>query len=611
MQKLQSIIQQAFAALDLDQQHAYISLSNRPDLCDFQCNGALALAKQAKKPPRQLAEAICAQVGLLLDASELKDAFALEIAGPGFINITLADSYLCALVNKQTKDERLGCATTAQPKKLVLDFGGPNVAKEMHVGHLRCAIIGESLQRIAHFLGHTTISDVHLGDWGLPYGKTILELQLQQPDLAYFDPDFQGDLPDQSPVTLEQLNCLYREGNERCKSDEDALFKAREITAQMQKGARGYHGLWKHFVAVSVEAIRKNYERLDVNFDYWYGESDAYEYIPAVEKILRDKNILVKSDGAMVIHVAEPTDGDNPLPPLIFYKKDGAVTYGSTDLATIYQRRTDFAPDEIHYVVDQRQGMHFQQVFRAARQAGFLEPVAMDSQPIKAIHIGYGTINGPDGKPLKTRDGQQIFLGAMLDQVFDAAKALLPSAQDEQCQADQVTSAQLEQLAEDIAMAAIKFNDLKNNTATDYSFDINQCTRFEGKTGPYLQYAIARINSILDKAAHQKQAATDITISNEFERKLAFTLLQAETAVNRAFEKHEPSVICDHAFEVAQIFSRFYTECPILNQQPAVLGPRLALVRLTRDVLTLELRLLGIKTPHKIYTQRFDIERSD
>ena len=602
MQQLQALFNQAFEALELDQKHASVGLSNRPDLCDFQCNGALALAKQAKKPPRQLAEMIVESVKNLIAAQGQADDYAFDIAGPGFINIKLADSLLEQLADAQSSDERLGVSTTEAPQTIVLDFGGPNVAKEMHVGHLRCAIVGESLQRVAQFVGHKTISDVHLGDWGLPYGKTILELKHQKPDLPYFDENHQGEYPEESPVTLEELNRLYREGNERCKNDDAALEEARFITAQMQKGQSGYHGLWKHFVDVSVQAIRKNYERMDINFDYWYGESDSYAYIDRVAKALNEKGILVESEGAQVVHVAEEADGENPLPPLIFFKKDGAVTYGTTDLATIFQRQEDFAPDQIYYVVDQRQGMHFKQVFRAAEQAGFLNK--KDGGTTLPLHIGYGTINGPDGKPMKTRDGQQIFLGGMLNEVFEAAKVLLPTAEDEQCKADGVSQEQLDQLAEEIAMAAIKFNDMKNNTATDYSFDMNQCTRFEGKTGPYLQYAVARINSILDRATNADITAGAIKLSNEFERKLVFTLLQLNDTIHKAFEKHEPSVICDHAYEIAQVFSRFYTECPILNQEPEVQASRLKIVELTKAILSLELNLLGIKTPHKIYTKR-------
>lgn len=600
MQHLQSLFIQAFQNLGLDQQHAGVGLSNRPDLCDYQCNGALALAKQTKQPPRQLAAAIVDTVKTLLESSSA--FYELEIAGPGFINVKIQDQHLANLVTLQAQDPRFACTLTPAPQTLVLDFGGPNVAKEMHVGHLRCAIIGESLQRLAQFIGHKTISDVHLGDWGLPYGKTILELKYQQPDLPYFQSDFDENLPANPPVSLEELNKLYKMGNERCKNDAAALDEAREITALMQKKHPGYHGLWKQFVDVSVIAIRKNYQRLDVNFDYWYGESDAHAYIDAVEQQLIKKGILVESEGAKVIHVAQSSDGENPLPPLLFYKNDGAVTYGSTDLATIFQRQADFQPDQILYVVDQRQGMHFKQVFRAAEKAGFLKrDKHSDTLP---VHIGYGTINGPDGKPMKTRDGQQIFLEDMLNQVFLAAKALLPTASDPQCETEGVSQADLDELAENIAMAAIKFNDMKNNTATDYSFDITQCTRFEGKTGPYLQYAVARINSILDKAKAKTSGLGQIQINNEFERKLAFILLQTNDTLHKAFEKHEPSIICDHAFEIAQVFSRFYSECPILNQSESVQESRLTLVNLTKQILSLELHLLGIKTPHKIYTHR-------
>jgi len=597
MQVLQTLFNQAFKTLNLSLDQAQITLSNRPDLCDFQCNGALALAKQHKKPPRQLAEAILNNVRQSLEAQNQTSLFVFDIAGPGFINIILADQLLAKLVGEQAQDPRLGCAKTLTPETIVLDFGGPNVAKEMHVGHLRSAIIGESIQRIMQFVGHKTISDVHLGDWGLPYGKTILELKFQQPDLVYFDNNFQGEYPEKPPVNLQQLNTLYREGNVRCKQDEQALEDARLITAQMQKGAAGYQALWRHFVTVSVAAIRQNYQRLDVNFDYWYGESDAYEYIDKVTGILKSKNLLVESQGAQVIDVASPADGEKPLHPLIFFKNNGAVTYGSTDVATVYQRQQDFAANRIVYVVDQRQSLHFTQVFRAAAKAGFLDNTTIH-------HIGFGTINGKDGKPLKTRDGEQIFLNTMLDEVYQAAKSLLPSPESAECKADQVTAEDLEEMAEAVAMAAVKFNDMKNNPVSDYIFDLEQCTKFEGKTGPYLQYAVARINSILEKAPANWTTQAQITLENEFERKLAFTLLQFEPSVYKAFNRYEPSALCDHAYEVAQVFSRFYTECPILNQSPAVLGSRLALAKLTKQVLSQELELLGIQTPERIYTRR-------
>jgi len=613
MQALQTLFLDAFQQLDLALEHAQVSVSSRPDLCDYQCNGALACAKQAKRSPRELAQAIVAQVQsklsepAMLDESIQSDQYRFEIAGPGFINITLDNSLLAQLAERQRQDPRSLCQPSHQRKTIVLDFGGPNVAKEMHVGHLRCAIIGESLTRVARFLGHTTISDVHLGDWGLPYGKTILELQLSQPELVYFDatnhPTTKVFWPKQAPVTLSELNQLYRAGSQRCKDDADALEQARAITAELQQGHPGYTALWRHFVALSRAAIERNYQRLDVHFDLWLGESDAYAYVPKLEELLRTKNLLELSQGAQVIQVAEPSDGDNPLPPLIYYKSNGAVTYGTTDLATILQRREDYQPHQLVYVVDQRQSLHFKQVFRAATIAGLFDPLTPGGESLSAVHVGYGTINDSHGKPLKSRDGEQFYLNDMLDQVRVAAASLLPSPDDPACQRDGIDQRDLDQLAEAVAMAAIKFHDLKNNTASDYTFALEQCTRFEGKTGPYLQYAVARINSIVAKAGQSISPAA-IQIHHPAERGLLFSLLQTSEQIHKVFAHFEPSFLCDHAYTLAQHFSRFYSECPILSAEPTVQASRLSIALLTKQVLELELKLLGITTPKRIYTRK-------
>jgi len=629
MQQLDRLLEQVFTQLDLPLEHARVTLASRPDLCDYQCNAALALAKPLKKAPRQIAELIATETQTLLNNTTATDPLyglidSIEIAGPGFLNIKITNTALAQLAQRQLSHPQFGCELVKTPQTIVLDFGGPNVAKEMHVGHLRCAIVGESIQRMLKLVGHTTISDVHLGDWGLPYGKTIYELSLQQPDLPYFNPNHQGDYPAEPLLALSELTLLYKAGNERCKNDPAALEAARQVTAQMQQGTPGYRALWQDFVTVSIDAIQTIYKRLDIHFDHWFGESHSYPYVATVAKAALSNNLMIESDGAQVIHVAEASDGNNPLPPLMIYKTDGAVTYGATDLATIYQRRKDFHPDSIVYIVDKRQGLHFQQVFRAAEKMQYTQQIS--GQPTELIHIGYGTINGADGKPLKTRDGEQIRLAGLLDDVVKEAARLLPDVNDPQCQADQVTQAQLNELAESVAIAAIKFNDMKNHTGTDYNFDIKQFTRFEGKTGPYLQYAVARINSLLEKAG-SLMMATDIkgdkendseqgiesllakentiVIENEFERKLVFLLLQFDEVVHKAVAKLEPSIICDHAFDIAQTFSRFYTECKILGDTPAQQrASRLAISLLTKQILSQELYLLGINTPQRIYTQK-------
>ena len=617
MQDLNNLLQNAFVALDLPLDQAKAVISSRPDLCDYQCNSAMALAKSQKCPPRQLAEKIVGQLKLLIEESDEPIAHGietLEIAGPGFINITLKNTYLDELANHQTQDLQLGLKRVESPKKILLDFGGPNVAKEMHVGHLRCAIVGESLQRILTAIGHSTISDVHLGDWGLPYGKTIYELSQTHPELPYFDEaiaqDENYEYPSESPLSIQQLTLAYKAGNKRCDDSPEALDTARKITALMQQGHRGYRALWKHFVSVSVEDIKAIYTRLGIQFDYWYGESDAYPYIENVVEHAKAQNLLIQSDGAQVIPVEEEQDGDNPLPPLMVYKSDSAVTYGATDLATIYQRMVDFQPDQILYVVDQRQGLHFKQVFRAADKLAYTEAKNRHSAKAKEMsltHIGYGTINGSDGKPLKTRNGLQIKLSGLLDDAVAQAKKILPDIKSPECIQLNFTQEKLDQLAESIAIAAIKFNDMKNNTATDYTFDLQQFTRFEGKTGPYIQYAIARIHSMLEKAELKNYQPGQIKISNEFERKLIFLVLQINTVIHKSAENYEPSIICDHVFEIAQAFSRFYSECPALSEpDPEIRASRLAIALLTQKVLAKELDLLGLDAPKKILTRKPD-----
>jgi len=558
-------LNKAFTLLGLNCAYATVKPSDRPDLSDFQCNGALALAKIEKKNPRQIAESIAEKL------REDADFSKVSVDGPGFINLSVADKLLSEVMDKMAADERFACAKVATPKTVVLDYGGPNVAKEMHVGHLRSAVIGESIRRIEEFVGNKPISDVHFGDWGTPIGMILAEVIAQD-----------GNLDKMESYDIAAITKFYKQANIRCKEDENAKETARIITAKFQDGDEVFRKAWKHIRRVSVDAVKENYQELDVHFDLWLGESDAHEVCFDVKKIAQDKGLLEYDDGAYIIRLEE---GNKPKPPVIIEKSDGGFTYQATDIATIKTRVDNLQADEIYYVVDKRQSLHFEQVFEVVEKLGIAPNVTLK-------HIGFGTVNGADGKPFKTRDGGVMNLCDMIKMSKEKVAESMPAADESKG----ISQAYLDELVADVAIGAIKFQDLRNNIASGYIFELDDFANFEGKTGPYVQYAIARINSIMRK--NQQLNFGKILITNMEERNLALKISQFNNVVFRAESEKEPSIISDYCYTLAQIFSSFYNTSPIIGAEtPEIASSRLSLAKLTRDVLTKLLWLLGIRAP--------------
>ncbi len=555
----------AFAGLGLDTKYAAAKTSDRPDLSDFQCNGALALAKSEKKNPRQIGEEIAARL------REDKDFARVSVDGPGFLNLTLTDEFLAGVLDKMAADERFGCALQENPKTVVMDYGGPNVAKEMHVGHLRSGVIGESMRRIEEFVGNKPIADVHFGDWGTPIGMILAEVIAAD-----------GSLDKMETYDIAEITRFYKQANIRCKEDPAAKETARVITAKFQDGDPVYRKAWQHIRKVSVEAVKENYRELGVHFDLWLGESDAHETCFAIKRIAEEKGLLEYDDGAYIIRLDEE---NKPKPPVIIEKSDGGFTYQATDIATIKMRVDDLHADEIIYFVDKRQSLHFEQVFEVVEKLGI-------APGIKLQHIGFGTVNGADGKPFKTRDGGVMNLADMIKMSKDKVAESMP-APDE---AKGITREYIDRLVSQIAVGAIKFQDLKNNIASGYVFELDDFANFDGKTGPYIQYAVARINSIMRK--NQNLVPGAVVITNPEERALGLKLTQLSSVVFRAEADKEPSVISDYAYTLAQLFSSFYNASPIMGAETSeIAASRLALARLTRDMLVKLLYLLGIEAP--------------
>jgi arginyl-tRNA synthetase len=583
-QELSAIAGRAFVAEGLSERFGAVQPSDRPDLAQFQCNGALAAAKEMRSKPRDVAQKI---------AEHLKadPIFArVEIAGPGFINMVLTDAALAERAGDIAWDERLGAPETGTGKTMIIDYGGPNVAKPMHVGHLRSAIIGDSLKRLFRANAWTVIGDVHLGDWGLQMGQLISEVGLRRLAPIYFDPDFKGPFPDESPVTMDDLEELYPAASAACKADPERLELARRATAELQTGRSGYVALWKHFVAVSEQGLKREYGSLGVEFDLWNGEASVDPLIPPMIEDLKARGIAVESEGALVIPVTEPGDNKREMPPLILLKSDGAALYGTTDLATIIDRVRHFDPDLMLYVVDQRQHGHFEQVFRGARKAKLAGKAELE-------HAGFGTMNGPDGKPFKTRAGGVMKLFDLIAMTTEEARKRL----EEAGLAKEYPPEEQEDIARKVGIAALKFADLSNFRLTDYIFDLDRFTKFEGKTGPYLQYAAVRIRSILRKAEEEGFASAPPVVRSAEERTLVLQLLAFPDAMSAAEEKRAPNILCEYVFTLAQLFSRFYSEHHILSEQDTELrAARLGLCKLTLAVLLKALDLLGIDVPNRM-----------
>jgi arginyl-tRNA synthetase len=586
----------AFAAEGVDAGLAKVTTSDRPDLADFQSNGALAAARALKANPRELATRV---------AERLKgDArlASVEVAGPGFINLKLADAALSVRAGEVAGDmPHAGASLVESPRKVVIDFAGPNVAKPMHVGHLRSSIIGESLKRIFRFRGDTVWGDAHFGDWGFQMGLLIVAVGDEgKADAFLVEGD--GPFPTESPVSLEDLERLYPAAAAQAKEDPDFRDRARKATAELQSGRKGYRALWAHFVAVSRTALEREFGALGVTFDLWNGESDADPVMAEMIAHLEKTGLLVEDDGARVVHVARPgetrkrklADGSvieapSP-PPLLVISSEGSAMYGTTDLATILDRRKAIDPDLILYVVDERQAEHFEQVYRAAYLAGYAPEGSLE-------HLGFGTMNGPDGKPFKTRAGGVLKLHDLITMAVEKARERLREAH----LGEDLTAAEFEAIGHKVAVAALKFADLSNSRTTSYVFDLDRFMSFEGKTGPYLLYQAVRIKSLLRKGADQGATPAPIVIAEPAERDLALTLDAFSQAVTEAYDKRMPHVIAEHAYRLAQAFSKFYAACPVLvAPDAATRGSRLALSKAALDQLEIALGLLGIDTPERM-----------
>ncbi|HVW72002.1 MAG TPA: arginine--tRNA ligase [Rhizomicrobium sp.] len=575
--ELSRIAGQAFAAEGLAEAFGQVQASDRPDLAPFQCNGALAAAKAAKANPRAIAEKIAARL-------RAEGIFSkVEIAGPGFLNLDLADDALNARVAAEPK------AQNANGKTVVIDFGGPNVAKPMHVGHLRSSIIGDCLQRLYRANGWRVISDVHLGDWGLQMGQLISEIEIEGTAPVYFDPNFTGPYPDESPVSMDDLEVLYPRASAACKADPARLEAARRATVDLQAGRPGYRALWRHFVKVSERGLEREFGALGVRFDLWNGESSVDALIPPMIEDLKQRGLASLSEGALVVEVARDDD-KKPMPPLILVKSEGGVLYGTTDLATVIERVRAYDPQLILYVVDHRQHGHFEQVFRAAQKCGLSGRAQLE-------HVGYGTMNGADGKPFKTRAGGVMKLHDLIAMAKTEAEKRLAEAG---IGADYPAEERAE-IARKVGIATIKFADLSNHRTTDYIFDLERFSKFEGKTGPYLQYAAVRIQSMLRKAAEQGAKTGTPAIHSPEERKLVLKLLTLGDALAAAEDKRAPNMLCEYAFELAQDFSRFYGAHHVLSETDEGLrAARLGLCARVLGVLTQVLDLLGIEVPERM-----------
>jgi len=573
----------AFVALGLDAQLGAVRRSDRPDLADFQCNGAMAAAKKLGKNPREIATAV-------VDALKASPLVASsDVAGPGFINVRLSAVGLNKRAEEIAADARTGAWRVETPRRVVMDFGGWNVAKEMHIGHLRSTVIGDSLQRLFRSMGDSVTSDVHLGDWGLQMGQLINEVKLEQPGLPYFDESFTGPYPETSPVTMDDLGRLYPLASGKSKTDEARRDEDRKATQELQSGRPGYRALWRHFCNVTRVGLERECASLGVKFDLWKGESDAEPFIPEIVEDLKARGISEFDAGAWIVRVARESD-KKEMPPIILVNRDGAIGYHGSDLGTIMDRKRSVDPQLSLYVVDQRQALHFEQVFRASERAGYLPEKELE-------HLGFGTVNGPDGKPFKTREGGILKLHEFIAQADAVATARMKEAE---LGAD-VSEAEQEAIAHKVAVAAIKFSDLSNVRTTNYIFDLDRFISFEGKTGPYLLYAAVRIKSLARRAEAEGVKVGPITIELDAERALVLALDGFNDALRGAYERRMPHILCEHAYALGQAFSGFYAAAPILvESDPAKKASRLALALATLKQLELVLGLIGIETPERM-----------
>lgn len=591
---IKEAVEKAFVSLGYDKKYGMVGISNRPDLCQYQCNGAMTAVKEYKKAPLDIANEVADKLKL---SEEGKIFEKIEAVKPGFINLTLKDEYLAEYVNEMGETESFGHEKEDKQRKIVIDYGGPNVAKPLHIGHLRSAIIGESIKRIERFVGNEVIGDVHLGDWGLQMGLIITEVKHRNPELVYFDESFTGEYPKEAPFTIGELEEIYPTASAKSKEDEEYRNEALSATALLQSANRGYMALWNHILSVSVADLKKNYDNLNVSFDLWKKESDAQAYIPDMVEKMKADGFAHMSEGALVVDVTREDD-KKEVPPCIILKSDGASLYSTTDLATIVERVKLFNPTDLLYVVDKRQEMHFEQVFRTAKKTGIAP------EKLNLTFLGFGTMNGKDGKPFKTREGGVMRLERLISEITEEVETKMADRDmDEEVK---------HKVAKQVGLAALKYGDLSNQASKDYVFDLERFTSFEGNTGPYIQYTVVRIRSILDKFIAEKslnKADLDnffadkklVKAATASERELELVIAKFSDMIDLAATEFAPHKVCAYIYEVSNCFSAFYHENHILNEQDeARKYSLLKLSYITEKIIVKCLDLLGIDAPERM-----------
>ena len=576
--------QKAFEECGYSKDYAKVTVSNRPDLCEYQCNGAMAAAKAYKKAPFMIADEVVAKL------SDNSLFASIESVKPGFINVKVSPEYLADYMNKMAEADKYGYENTEAPKTVIVDFGGANAAKPLHVGHLRSAVIGESVKRINKFVGNNTIGDVHLGDWGLQMGLIIEELRDRKPELVYFDESYTGEYPEEAPFTISELEEIYPAASAKSKKDEAFAKRAHEATLKLQSGDKACRAIWKHIMNVSKKDLKKNYDNLNVSFDLWKGESDAQPYIDEmVDKMIAD-GIAYESQGATVVDIAEETD-TKELPPCIVRKSDGAALYATSDLATIVEREKLYKPDTYIYLADKRQELHFTQVFRTAKKAGIVRP------NVNMTFVGFGTMNGKDGKPFKTRSGGVMRLEHL---IADIDNAVLNKIKENRS----VSEEEAQETSKIVGLAALKYGDLSNQASKDYVFDIDRFASFEGNTGPYILYTIVRIKSILAKYKENGGSLDNIKIlpaKEESEKILSLSLVKFQEVIESAYKDNAPHRICQYIYEASNAFNGFYHNTKILAEENEEQKKSyIALITLTKGILEACTDLLGIKCPDRM-----------
>ncbi len=578
-------VKKAFEAAGYDRELGKVTLSNRPDLCEYQCNGAMAGAKLYKKAPIMIANDVAEK------CKESNMFSEVTAVAPGFLNFKINDAVIAQFLNDMAADEKFGLAMPENPMKIIIDYGGPNVAKPLHVGHLRSAVIGESIKRITKYAGHDIIGDIHLGDFGLQMGLVITEMQCRQPELVYFDENYEGEYPEEAPFTLSELEEIYPTASAKSKEDDAYKERALEATYKLQMGERGHRALWKHIMNVSLPDLKRNYENLSVEFDLWKGESDVHDIVPGMAQKMKDGGFAYMSEGALVVDVKEESD-TKEIPPCMILKSDGAALYTTTDLATILERMEQYHPDKMIYLTDKRQELHFEQVFRCARKTGLVE------EDTQLLHIGFGTVNGKDGKPFKTRDGGVMRLESLIAEIKEEMYRKITDNRE-------VEEAEARATADIVALSAIKYGDLSNQAAKDYIFDIDKFTSFEGDTGPYILYTIVRIKSILNKYKEKEdKQVSDLAVNdttNASEKALMLELVKFNAMMENACEESAPHKVCAYIYDLANAFNHFYHETKILTEEDAKKKEGfIALLNLTKDILETCIDVLGFAAPERM-----------